>query len=75
MSGSVKREIEKLREEILRHNGLYYTKGEPGISDGKYDEMLARLKFLENEYPEYMSPDSPKTVGGAGRVSKEYSTG
>jgi DNA ligase (NAD+) len=47
----VKSEIEKLRSEIERHNELYYQKSEPEISDFEFDQLLERLKKLEEENP------------------------
>jgi DNA ligase (NAD+) len=62
---SVKHEIEKLRREIERHNELYYQKAEPEISDFEFDQLLERLKALEAENPELITPDSPtQRVGG-----------
>ncbi|MFH1798091.1 MAG: NAD-dependent DNA ligase LigA [Candidatus Omnitrophota bacterium] len=61
---SVKHKIEVLRKEILRHNELYYTKAEPEISDSKYDALMRKLETLEENNPEYITPDSPtETVG------------
>ena len=59
------REIEKLREEIRRHEELYYVQDSPEISDREYDQLIERLQKLELENPEYLSPDSPtQRVGG-----------
>ena len=59
------REIEKLREEIRRHEELYYVYDSPEISDREYDELLEELKRLEEENPELLTPDSPtQRVGG-----------
>ncbi len=60
-----KREIEKLTEELLRHNYLYFVKNQPEISDYEYDMLLRRLKELEERYPEFKLPYSPTSrVGG-----------
>jgi len=62
----VKKKIDDLRKEILRHNELYYLKAEPVISDGQYDGLLRELKRFEAEYPEYAAEDSPtRSVGAA----------
>ena len=62
---SIEREIESLREEIQRHEELYYVHDNPEISDAEYDELLARLTRLEAEHPDLASPDSPTSrVGG-----------
>jgi len=64
MSG-IKKKIESLRKEILRHNELYYVKAEPVVSDSEYDRLLRELKAMEFEYPEYGSADSPSLAVGA----------
>ncbi len=62
---SIGKEIEKLREEIRRHEELYYVKDNPEISDAEYDKLLERLKKLEEEQPQLITPDSPtQRVGG-----------
>lgn len=62
---SVNKEIEQLRTEIERHNALYYQNSEPEISDFEFDQLLERLKSLEAEHPELITPDSPtQRVGG-----------
>ena len=58
-------EIENLRAEIERHNELYYQKNAPEIADFEFDKLLERLKKLEEENPELITPDSPtQRVGG-----------
>ena len=62
---TVAREIEKLREEIRRHDELYYVENAPEISDREYDELLENLQKLEQAHPELITPDSPsQRVGG-----------
>ncbi len=61
-----KNEIKHLRSEIARHDRLYYLQASPEISDFEYDALFARLKRLEAEHPELVTPDSPtQKVGGA----------
>ena len=60
-----KGEIEKLRDEIRRHDELYYVGNAPEISDREYDELLEKLQQLEAQHPELITPDSPtQRVGG-----------
>ncbi|MGB9625432.1 MAG: NAD-dependent DNA ligase LigA [Phycisphaerae bacterium] len=59
MSKDVKDEIERLREEIRRHDYLYYVLAQPEISDREYDRLFDRLKKLEAEHPDLVTPDSP----------------
>jgi DNA ligase (NAD+) len=59
------REIEKLRDEIRRHDELYYVEDSPEISDREYDQLLENLQQLEEAHPELITPDSPtQRVGG-----------
>jgi len=61
-----KKEIEKLRAELERHNRLYYLEAAPEISDFEFDQRLKRLGELEAAHPEYADPNSPsQRVGGA----------
>src|SRR5438445_8218909 len=65
MSLESQKEIEDLRAEINRHNDLYYQSDSPEISDFEFDQLLERLKALEAEHPELITPDSPtQRVGG-----------
>jgi DNA ligase (NAD+) len=59
MSSDVAAEIAKLREEIRRHDRKYYIEAAPEISDLEYDRLIERLKRLEAERPDLISPDSP----------------
>jgi len=62
---SIEREMKALREEILRHEELYYVRDAPEITDAEYDALVARLRALEEEHPEFAAPDSPTMrVGG-----------
>ena len=64
-NANVKEIIKKLREEINYHNYLYYVKDAPVISDYEYDLLMQKLKKLEEEHPELITPDSPtQRVGG-----------
>jgi len=62
---STANEIEKLRNEIRRHEDLYYVQDSPEISDREYDLLLEKLQALELKHPELITPDSPtQRVGG-----------
>jgi DNA ligase (NAD+) len=59
MAEDVKKRIEKLREQIRRHDYLYYVLNQPEISDQQYDKLFAELKALEQANPQLITPDSP----------------
>ena len=60
-----KAEIERLSNDLNRHNHLYYVESNPEISDYDFDMMLKQLQELEERFPEFASDLSPtKRVGG-----------
>ncbi len=60
----IQQQIENLREELNRHNYLYYILSKPEISDFEFDKLLKNLSELESKYPEFSDPNSPtKRVG------------
>jgi DNA ligase (NAD+) len=62
------KEIARLREEIRRHEYLYYVQDDPEISDAQFDRLMEQLKKLEAQNPRLVTPDSPtQRVGGAPR--------
>lgn len=61
-------EIERLRDELRKHEHQYYVLDDPLISDAEYDGMMRRLQELELAHPEAATPDSPtQRVGGSPR--------
>jgi DNA ligase (NAD+) len=57
--------IEELREELRRHEHLYYVQDAPKITDAQYDKLMNELKKLEVESDEPVPADSPtQRVGG-----------
>lgn len=58
-------EIEALRDELRHHEYLYYGLDAPVLTDAQYDGLMNKLKALEAEHPETVTPDSPtQRVGG-----------
>lgn len=51
--------INELRQELNRHNHLYYVENAPEISDKNFDLLLKELERLEAEHPEFYNPLSP----------------
>ncbi|NTV92840.1 MAG: NAD-dependent DNA ligase LigA [Chlorobiaceae bacterium] len=63
--------LEELRQEINRHNTLYYIDARPEISDYEFDRLMDRLIGLEKAFPDLVTPDSPShRVGGA--ITREF---
>ena len=71
-STPIAKQIEKLRDDIRKHEYLYYVLDEPEISDVKFDRMMEELQRLESAPPELVTADSPtQRVGGAPRKGVE----
>jgi DNA ligase (NAD+) len=65
MGRSARKQIEELRKQIEYHNYRYYVEAAPEISDREFDRLLQRLRDLEEQHPELVTPDSPtQRVGG-----------
>jgi len=73
MSEDVRKQIERLKEEIRRNDYLYYVLSQPEISDKEYDALMKRLKDLEDKYPQYRRGDSP-TVRLSGGILEGFKT-
>ena len=57
--------VEGLRDDIRRHEHLYYVLDAPEITDAQYDALMRELRELEAKHPELVTPDSPtQRVGG-----------
>lgn len=60
------KELAELRDTLNYHAKKYYTEDAPEISDFEYDALMRRLKQIEAEHPELITPDSPtQRIGGA----------
>ncbi len=58
--------LTELREQIHRHDYLYYVEARPEITDAEYDALMRELAAREAEFPELVTPDSPsQRVAGA----------
>ena len=57
--------LHALRQELQRHNYLYYVLDRPEVSDSEYDRLLRELQALEAEHPDLVTPDSPSQRVGA----------
>src|SRR6476660_5013056 len=65
--------LEELRQEIRRHEELYYQHSAPEISDEEFDRLLHELEKLEADNPDLVTPDSP-TQRVAGRPTDGFPT-
>ncbi len=65
MSEKIRQEMQQLQKEVEHHMHLYYDLDAPELEDFEYDRLIHHLMDLEEQHPEYASPNSPtKRVGG-----------
>ena len=67
---TLKKKVEKRREEIEYHNYRYYVLDQPEISDAQYDRLMRELEKIEEEHPELRTPNSPTQRVGASPLEK-----
>ena len=68
-SAKTRKILELLREKIHLYNYRYHVLDDPTVPDAEYDRLIRKLKVLETEYPELISPDSPTQRVGAEPIS------
>ncbi len=57
--------LQQLRDEIRKHDRLYYDEAAPIIGDREYDRLYKELVEVETQFPDLVTPDSPtQRVGG-----------
>ncbi len=73
VSESIRKRITKLQRDLLNHDYRYFVLADPVISDREYDTLMRELIELEEQYPEFRTPESPtQRVGGV--PTKEFPT-
>ena len=61
-------QLQELRDQLRHHEHLYYVLDAPVLTDAQYDALMNRLKKIEQEHPDLITPDSPsQRVGGKPR--------
>ncbi len=70
-ANEAREKILALRAEVEEHSRRYYDEDAPTISDFEYDKLIHTLMDLENEFPQFLTPDSPTQHVG-GKVSSKF---
>ncbi len=65
MDAEIQRHVDQLRREINHHNHRYHALDAPEISDAQFDELMRRLRELEEKHPQLVVPESPTQRVGA----------
>ena len=63
--GSPYDEVQKLRGLLQQWSDEYYRHDAPSVSDSEFDRTLLALRELENEFPQFITADSPTQRVGA----------
>jgi len=60
-----KQRYRELKQLLTEHSHNYYVLDNPQISDGEYDRLFQELLAIEEQYPDWVTNDSPsQRVGG-----------
>src|SRR5918912_2531186 len=54
-----------LRRQIEAANHAYYVLDSPSMADSEYDRLMQKLRALEADHPELVTPESPTQRVGA----------
>ena len=63
------KKVQKLKEDLDRHNYRYYVEARPTISDSEYDKLMRDLIELERKFPDLCTSDSPSQRRCCGGVA------
>src|SRR3990172_4649802 len=67
---NLKQKLDRLRQEINFHNYRYHVQDSPVISDYEFDQLMQRLRQIEEDHPEWITSDSPTRRAGASPAEK-----
>jgi len=63
---SAEKRVKELHTLLNKYNYDYYVLDKPSVPDSEYDTLMKELLKLEEQFPEFQTPDSPsQRVGGA----------
>lgn len=62
---SIEKRLNELKNQINRHNHLYYSEDNPEITDAVYDQLFRELLEIEKNHPQLVTADSPTQRVGA----------
>ncbi len=62
---TLQQELEQIRGQLNYHSYRYHVLDSPVVSDAEYDRLMNRLREIEAEHPEWVTPDSPSQRVGS----------
>lgn len=66
-SAEAKKRIAALRQQVAKHDELYYRQAKPEVSDFAYDGLKRELAGLETQFPQFAAKESPTARVGDDR--------
>lgn len=60
----LKEQLETIKSELREHSYRYYVLNDPAVSDYEYDQLMGKLRNIEEAHPEWVTPDSPTQRAG-----------
>ena len=51
VSGTARKKLDTLKEQIRHHNYRYHVLDDPEVPDVEYDRLVRQLQVLEKEHP------------------------
>ncbi|BFM07488.1 NAD-dependent DNA ligase LigA [Halioxenophilus aromaticivorans] len=66
---AIAQRVEMLRTTLDQYSYQYYVMDDPSVPDAQYDKLFQELKQLEQDHPEFVSPESPTQRVGAAPLS------
>ena len=73
MLADIQEKIARLTQELNEYNYQYYVLANSVISDYDFDMKLKELEALEQQYPQFMDPNSPTQKVG-GDITQKFNT-
>ncbi len=61
----IEQQLTELRTTLRHHEYLYHVMDAPEVPDAEYDRLMRKLRELESQHPELITPDSPTQRVGA----------
>jgi DNA ligase (NAD+) len=67
---TTRQRYEELKQQIHFHNHRYHVLDAPVISDAEFDRLMAEVRGIEAEHPEWITADSPSQRTGGVPLEK-----
>ncbi|STU34882.1 DNA ligase [Klebsiella pneumoniae] len=66
----IEQQLTELRTTLRHHEYLYHVMDAPEVPDAEYDRLMRKLRELESQHPELITPGFANTEGGGGATHR-----